>query len=916
DTGLGDTPVTVSLVTGPTQSAAFTLNADGTFSYTHNGSESFTDSFTYRVTDNDGQTADATVAINVTPVSDQTPVAVADTISVAEGGTATSLVGGATDVLSNDTGLGDTPVTVSLVTGPTQSAAFTLNADGTFSYTHNGSENFSDSFTYRVTDNDGQTTDATVTINVTPVSDATPIAVADTITVAEGATITTLNGGSSTVLNNDTGLGDTPVTVSLITGPTQSAAFTLNADGTFSYTHNGSENFSDSFTYRVTDNDGQTADATVAINVTPVSDQTPVAVADTIMLAEGGTATSLVGGATDVLSNDTGLGDTPVTVSLITGPTQSAAFTLNADGTFSYTHNGSENFTDSFTYRVTDNDGQTTNATVNINVTSINSPPEASNASINVLEDTVYTGNLPISSDGDGDDVTYQLESNSAHGNVLVNGDGSFSYTPDTDYYGADSFTYSISDGNGGNNSYAVAINVGAVNDHPVITSHSENDNVILTIEENTSVVTRVTADDSDNDSISFAIDSGTDLGLFKIDSESGELIFVNAPDAENPQDSGQDNIYQVQVVVSDGKGGMDRQSFTIEVTDVDEFDVGLLMDMEDDPDIISLSTEVDNGVGIVAYAEDLDTTNNRVTYTLDEDANGLFAIDPSSGVVTLTSITKPTDLSQFDITVRATSDDGSYSLKSFSVAISSMVEEIPEPEVPHLDEIIFDLGPMDPLDPSIRDESGQEQQEIEPDAVGAGDASTEEVEVGLQPDTEDQTVALIETERNVIERFSTALFGSENRNNFQFDYYQARLTPVPVSPNELPTFNTVSSDLLEVPVTIWNLLDSMNQEMSDHQGQQASDDGLIFQSATFSTLALSAGYVAWLLRAGVLSASFLSFTPLWRQIDPLPVLSAHAKRRDDDQDDIPDDDPDEKRLAKLFDRKNKQKKQTPFRQR
>ncbi|MCU7857650.1 MAG: cadherin repeat domain-containing protein, partial [Candidatus Thiodiazotropha sp. (ex Lucinoma borealis)] len=455
-----------------------------------------------------------------------------------------------------------------------------------------------------------------------------------------------------------------------------------------------------------------------------------------------------------------------------------------------------------------------------------------------------------------------------------------------------------------------------AVNDHPVITSHSENDNVILTIEENTSVVTRVTADDSDNDSISFAIDSGTDLGLFKIDSESGELIFVNAPDAENPQDSGQDNIYQVQVVVSDGKGGMDRQSFTIEVTDVDEFDVGLLMDMEDDPDIISFSTEVDNGVGIVAYAEDLDTTNNRVTYTLDEDANGLFAIDPSSGVVTLTSITKPTDLSQFDITVRATSDDGSYSLKSFSVAISSMVEEIPEPEVPHLDEIIFDLGPMDPLDPSIRDESGQEQQEIEPDAVGAGDASTEEVEVGLQPDTEDQTVALIETERNVIERFSTALFGSENRNNYQFDYYQARLTPVPVSPNELPTFNTVSSDLLEVPVTIWNLLDSMNQEMSDHQGQQASDDGLIFQSATFSTLALSAGYVTWLLRAGVLSASFLSFTPLWRQIDPLPVLSAHAKRRDDDQDDIPDDDPDEKRLAKLFDRKNKQKKQTPFRQR
>ncbi|MEL0587155.1 MAG: tandem-95 repeat protein [Candidatus Thiodiazotropha sp. (ex. Lucinoma kazani)] len=915
DTGLGDTPVTVSLVTGPTQSAAFTLNADGTFSYTHNGSENFTDSFTYRVTDNDGQTADATVNITITPVSDQTPEAVADTITVAEGGTATTLVGGATDVLSNDTGLGDTPVTVSLVTGPTESAAFTLNADGTFSYTHNGSENFTDSFTYRVTDNDGQTSDATVNITITPVSDATPVAVADTITVAEGGTATTLVGGATDVLNNDTGLGDTPVTVSLVTGPTESAAFTLNADGTFSYTHNGSENFTDSFTYRVTDNDGQTSDATVTINVTPVSDQTPVAVADTISVAEGGTATTLVGGATDVLSNDTGLGDTPVTVSLVTGPTQSSAFTLNADGTFSYNHNGSENYIDSFTYRVTDNDGQSSDATVLINVTANNHPPVASDVSINVVEDTVYTGFLPIASDGDGDDVTYQLESNSAHGSVLVNGEGSFSYAPDTDYNGTDSFTYNISDGNGGINSYTVVIDVGAVNDSPVITSHSENGNVMLAIEENTSSVTTVTADDPDNDTVSFAIDEGTDLGLFNIDSESGELIFINPPDAENPLDSDQDNVYQVQILVTDGNGGADRQSFTIEVTDVDEFDVGLVMDMLDDPDVVHLSSEADNAVGIVAYAEDLDATNSRITYTLDENANGLFVIDPSSGVVRLTSITDPHDISQFDITVRATSDDGSYSLKSFNIAINRVVDEIPVPEVPHLDEIIFDLGPMEPQDLPVGDVSIEGQEEIEPTVVDATFESIGESEEVLQPAREDQIVAIIETERHVIERFSTALFGSESRNNFQFKYHQARLTPVPVAPNELPTFNTMSSDLLEVPATIWKLLDSMNQEMSDHQGQQVANDGLVFQTATFSTLALSAGYVAWLLRAGVLSASLLSFTPLWRQIDPLPVLSAHARQRDDEQDKISDDDPDEERLAKLFDRKKKHEKQTSFRQ-
>ncbi|MFC1353564.1 MAG: tandem-95 repeat protein [gamma proteobacterium symbiont of Clathrolucina costata] len=481
DTGLGDTPVIVSLITNVTN-GSLTLNGDGTFSYTHDGSENFTDSFTYRITDNDGETADATVTINVTPVSDTTPVANADSITVAEGATATTLVGGASTVLNNDTGLGDSPVIVSLITDVTN-GSLTLNGDGTFSYTHDGSENFTDSFTYRVTDNDGETADATVTINVTPVSDETPVANTDSITVAEGATATTLVGGSSTVLNNDTGLGDTPVIVSLITNVTN-GSLTLNGDGTFSYTHDGSENFTDSFTYRITDNDGETADATVTINITPVSDQTPVANADSITVAEGATATTLVGGSSTVLNNDTGLSDTPVTVSLITDVTN-GILTLNSDGTFSYTHDGSENFTDSFTYRVTDNDGETADATVTINVISNNNPPEASDTNISVLEDNVYTGNLPAAVDGDGDTVTYRLDSNPVHGSITLDMDGGFSYTPDADYHGADSFIYSVSDGNGGNNSYLVEIDVVSVNDSPVITSHDENENVLLSLEEN-----------------------------------------------------------------------------------------------------------------------------------------------------------------------------------------------------------------------------------------------------------------------------------------------------------------------------------------------------------------------------------------------------------------------------------------------
>ncbi|MBT3091624.1 MAG: tandem-95 repeat protein, partial [Candidatus Thiodiazotropha sp. (ex Lucina pensylvanica)] len=907
DTGLGDTPVIVSLITNVTN-GSLTLNGDGTFSYTHDGSENFTDSFTYRVTDNDGETADATVTINVTPVSDTTPVANADSITVAEGATATTLVGGSSTVLNNDTGLGDTPVIVSLITDVTN-GSLTLNGDGTFSYTHDGSENFTDSFTYRVTDNDGETADATVTINVTPVSDETPVANTDSITVAEGATATTLVGGSSTVLNNDTGLGDTPVIVSLITNVTN-GSLTLNGDGTFSYTHDGSENFTDSFTYRITDNDGETADATVTINITPVSDQTPVANADSITVAEGATATTLVGGSSTVLNNDTGLSDTPVTVSLITDVTN-GILTLNSDGTFSYTHDGSENFTDSFTYRVTDNDGETADATVTINVISNNNPPEASDTNISVLEDNVYTGNLPAAVDGDGDTVTYRLESNPVHGSITLDMDGGFSYTPDADYHGADSFIYSVSDGNGGNNSYLVEIDVVSVNDSPVITSHDENENVLLSLEENATLVTMVTADDPENDAISFAIDGGADLGLFSIDPISGEMVFTHAPDMENPLDADQDNLYQVQVLVSDGNGGTDRQSFTIEVTDVDEFDVGLLIDVEDTPDAIPLSGSLSDGVGITVWAEDPDSSNNRITYSLDDDSNGLFAIDPASGTITLASTVENRDASQFEITVRATSEDGSYSLHTFHIAFNRVIDTTPEPEPPYLDDIIFDLDPEEPVESqATTDKTGPLQQPPTDADTVSEELSSEDQEASLSTGIEERTRVIIEDiERPAIKRLSPSLFPEDSRNSYRYDYYQARLTPLPVAPEELPVFDTSIGELIEVPEAIWHLLDSMNSEMSEHQREQVSTDRITVQTATFGTLALSAGYVAWLLRAGVLSASLLSFTPLWRQIDPLPVLSAHAKRRDEDQDHPPEENPDEKRLAKLFDRKKKLRK-------
>ena len=95
-----------------------------------------------------------------------------------------------------------------------------------------------------------------------------------------------LDGDTDIDLPNDT----LTVNTTPVAGPSF-GVLTLNANGTFSYTHDGSENFTDSFTYEVSDAVGNTDTATVTITITPVNDNTPVADTESFTVLEGGTAT-------------------------------------------------------------------------------------------------------------------------------------------------------------------------------------------------------------------------------------------------------------------------------------------------------------------------------------------------------------------------------------------------------------------------------------------------------------------------------------------------------------------------------------------------------------------------------------------------------------------------------------------------
>ncbi len=397
-----DTGDTLSLNTADTTSpkgATVTVNSNGTWSYdpttsstlqalTHG--QSTTDTFTYSVKDNHGLgSTPATVTVGITGVN-HAPVATADSAS-AQADTPMTVT--APGVLSNDTDLDSDPLTVTKLNGSstltgtsTDGAAVTIHADGSYSYDPTGSATLkalgvgaqtTDTFTYTIDDGHGGTSSATVSITVTGVNDA-PVAINDgsTGTPIASTTSDAPLTGQPTLFGND-GDPDTGDTLSLNTADTTSpkgATVTVNSNGTWSYdpttsstlqalTHGQST--TDTFTYSVKDNHGLgSTPATVTVGITGVN-HAPVANPDNESTSQSGPP--LLG---NVLANDTDADGDLLTATLVSPPSDASAFSLNSDGSFSYTPApGHVGQTDTFTYKANDGFADSNTTTVSIIIT-------------------------------------------------------------------------------------------------------------------------------------------------------------------------------------------------------------------------------------------------------------------------------------------------------------------------------------------------------------------------------------------------------------------------------------------------------------------------------------------------------------------------------------------------------------------
>ncbi|MFN3408277.1 MAG: Ig-like domain-containing protein [Limisphaerales bacterium] len=336
------------------------------------------------------------------------------------------------------------PLTFAIVTPPTNG---TLTGTPP-NVTYRPATNFfgSDSFTFRVSDGKTNSAPATVSITVTPVNDR-PVALAQSITTLEDTPVAVTLAGFDVD-------GD-PLTFLIVAQPTKGTL--SGTPPNLLYTPNPNANGADSFTFRVNDGLTNSATATVSISITPVNDA-PVAIAQSVTTDRNvARAITLTGSDVD--------GD-PLTYTLLTQPTLGTL--SGTPPNLTYTPNNNVTGNDSFTFRV--NDGTVNSAAATVSITILpgaNQPPVALSQSVTNAEDTA----LPITlagTDPEGAPLQFTILTPPTNG-VLTGTAPNVTYRPNTNFFGGDSFTFRVSDGQTNSAPATVSIIVTPVNDPPTL---------------------------------------------------------------------------------------------------------------------------------------------------------------------------------------------------------------------------------------------------------------------------------------------------------------------------------------------------------------------------------------------------------------------------------------------------------------
>ena len=285
-----------------------------------------------------------------------------------------------------------------------------------------------------------------------------------------------------------------------------------------------------------------------------------------------------------------------------------------------------------------------------------NNSPVGDTLSFTTDEDTPVNGTLSAS-DEDGDSLSFTKATDPSNGTVVVDENGDWTYTPNENYNGDDSFTVVVSDGQGGTDIITVNVGVTPVNDLPV------GEDVSVTTDEDTPVSGSLTATDADNDQLTFSKGTEPSNGSVVVD-ENGNWTYT--PD-ENY--NGSDSF---TVVVDDGQGGTDTITVDVGVTPIPSVSITETVSVSEGSAAeftVSLDKAADTAVTVNL------TSSTAGANTAESDDIGNMVVTLSDGVTVVTpnddgSYTIPAGQTELKVSVATTGDDVYEGDETFSVSV------------------------------------------------------------------------------------------------------------------------------------------------------------------------------------------------------------------------------------------------------
>ncbi|EJG1898266.1 tandem-95 repeat protein [Vibrio parahaemolyticus] len=620
-----DKVVSLDADNGP-KNGTVIVNNDGTVTYTPDDNYVGKDTFTYVVTSG-GVSESTTVTVNVTPVND-TPVA-KDDIATTQEDTAVTI-----DVLPNDTDADGDKLSVESASVPKEQGTVEV-VDGKLVFTPAENFNGDAEITYTVTD--GQLTDeAKVTVTVNPVNDAPTIKVDAVESITEDAVNTDTVVATLTVRDTDT--PEDQLTVSLENNSNGYFVLVGNevklTQAGVDAVNNDELNLKDlTISASVSDGVNPTASDSDSLVVNRVNDAPTVenAIAAQVLSEDFDTYTidlNEVFKDSDSSLEFSVSGNDNIQISIVNGV---ATITPTADW------NGKE----TITFTAKDPSGESVNQTVDFTVAPV---VDIEADSADVVEDTPTIINVLGNDTFESTDkvVSLDAENGPKNGTVIVNNDGTVTYTPDDNYVGKDTFTYVVTSG-GVSESTAVEVNVAPVNDAPV----AKDD--IATTQEDTAVTIDVLPNDTDVDGDKLSIQSASvPEAQGKVEIVDGKLVFTPAENFNGHA--------EIIYTVTDGEL-TDEAKVTVTVNPVNDAPTIKVDAVE------SITEDAVNTDTVVATltVRDTDTPEDQLTVSLENNSNGYFVLVGNEVKLTQAGVdaVNNDELNLKDLTISASVSDG-----------------------------------------------------------------------------------------------------------------------------------------------------------------------------------------------------------------------------------------------------------------